>query len=170
VGPRVTIGRMCTTPPSFTTRAMSVAKWIGAPSRRPPARPTVPALSRSLICLSARLTDGGCESFCVRRDCAILDPQRAGQSKRSKGPQALLQMSLKYPFCSIHKVASTPAGDGSCACSKTSAGPFGISKRPRKRIAYLLCFSPSTRVSAFASDCNASTRSRAFSMPAAAAS
>jgi len=39
-----------------------------------------------------------------------------------------------------------------------------------REISYRLCFSSPTRVSAFASDCNASTRSRAFSMPASAAS
>src|SRR5216683_6432925 len=71
VGPRVTIGRTCTAPPSFTTRAISVAKRMGAPSRRPPARPIVPALSRSRICASPEMADE------VRRDCAILEPQSA---------------------------------------------------------------------------------------------
>src|SRR6266851_4676339 len=69
VGPRVTIGRTCTAPPSFTTRAISVAKRMGAPSRRPPARPIVPALSRSRICASPEMADE------VRRDCAILLPR-----------------------------------------------------------------------------------------------
>src|SRR5262245_16591561 len=79
VGPRVTIGRTCMTPPSFTTRAMSVASRMGAPSRRPPAKPTVQALSRCLICASVGMPDGGCET-CVRRDWALAKPQSANET------------------------------------------------------------------------------------------
>jgi hypothetical protein len=56
------------------------------------------------------------------------------------------------------------------AHAKTSADRSGFSKRTRRRLSYRLRFSPPTRVSKLAPDCKASTRSCAFSMPAAAAS
>src|SRR5450631_2711245 len=97
VGPRVTIGRICTSPLSFTTRAMSVAKWMGAPSRRPPARPTVPALSRSLICFSASKADGGRKSCRARlargvfRQCAVrADHHVGGVTNHADGAGAIV--------------------------------------------------------------------------------
>jgi hypothetical protein len=49
-------------------------------------------------------------------------------------------------------------------------GSHRHSNRRLREISYWPCFSSPTRLSAFAFDRNASTRSRAFSMPAAAAS
>jgi hypothetical protein len=47
-----------------------------APSRSPPAKPIVQALSRSLICASFGMPDAGC-GICVRRDWALPMPQSA---------------------------------------------------------------------------------------------
>src|ERR1700730_5856009 len=63
------MGRTCISPPSFTARAISVAKRIGAPSSRPPARPMLQALIRSRISASAPLCER--EVSADRRDCAI---------------------------------------------------------------------------------------------------
>jgi hypothetical protein len=94
------MGRTCTAPPSFTTRAISVAKWIGAPSRRPPAKPIVEALSRSRIAASPEISDEGgapcirCEF--IRWDCAIVEPHSAKVTISM--PASLVKIVIVIPF------------------------------------------------------------------------
>src|SRR6266513_1763326 len=99
-------------PPSFTTRAISVAKRIGAPSRRPPARPIVQAFSRSRIA-SLEVLDDCCES-CVRRDFAIVETQSANVTNNKtaalvtlgRGAQDRITHVIVIPFnksCARHE-------------------------------------------------------------------
>src|ERR1700719_2159454 len=77
VRPLVTTGGAWVPPTSFTTRAISVAKWIGAPSRSPAAKPIDEALSLSLILasvLASPSTDDCRELPCVRMDWAAPTP------------------------------------------------------------------------------------------------
>src|SRR3954462_2395437 len=53
------MGSTCMFAPSSATRAISAASRIGAPSSRPPARPTVHALTRAR-CSTSRRGDGFC--------------------------------------------------------------------------------------------------------------
>src|SRR5882762_5821562 len=80
VGPRVTTGRTCVTPPSFSIREISVAKRMGAPSSRPPARPMVEALTRSLI--SASLDEERLETLCVWAKLELHDSKVPSRTTR----------------------------------------------------------------------------------------
>src|SRR6516165_24183 len=80
---------------------MSVANRMGAPSRRPAAKPMVQALSRSLICASVGMPDGGCED-CVRRDWALPKPQRANETITTT--TSLVLNVIGTPLCSFSGV------------------------------------------------------------------
>ena len=95
---------------------------MGAPSRRPPAKPIAQALSRSLICASVGMPDGGCE-ICVRRDWALAKSQSANETITTIANFVLKVIGI--PICSIHDMNIS---------RQNVSGPFGISKRARKRL------------------------------------